>query len=196
MSHRSLSTHAGVHLAIWGEVDPPSGRLSMALGLPARTLAAAGLRVPRDQMLQLPVRGTLARPQVDWVGQALPHVANPCFSMHGGSAVLVVLLCGLQPGCAAAGPNAAAGRVWHAGPQPQVHATGKRCLTRYACRTAQMSAMLTIGNLCMLRGATMYCSWPCVACWCVRRVTGLPHGHTPAGVRLRGWALDLLGVAR
>lgn len=59
-----------MHLAIWGEVDPPSGRLSMVLGLPARTLAAGGLRVPAGQMLPLAVRGTLARPQVDWAGRA------------------------------------------------------------------------------------------------------------------------------
>ena len=42
----------------------------MVLGLPARTLAAAGLRVPAEAMLPLAVRGTLARPQVDWAGRA------------------------------------------------------------------------------------------------------------------------------
>ncbi|KAK9838177.1 hypothetical protein WJX81_006881 [Elliptochloris bilobata] len=62
------SASRGVHLAIWGEVDPPSGRVNMMLGLPARTLAAAGLRVPPGYMLPLAVRGTLTRPQVDWVG--------------------------------------------------------------------------------------------------------------------------------
>lgn len=60
-----------MHLAIWGEVDPASSRVRMSLGLPARTLAAAGLRAPADYMLPLAVRGTLTRPQVDWVGCAV-----------------------------------------------------------------------------------------------------------------------------
>ena len=76
---------AGLHLAIWGEVDPGSGRLDMSLGLPARALAAVGLRVPPETVLPLAVKGTLARPAVDWAGRANPPLRSACEALSCGA---------------------------------------------------------------------------------------------------------------
>ncbi|KAK9818270.1 hypothetical protein WJX72_009837 [[Myrmecia] bisecta] len=63
------SGNKGVHLALWGQVDPTTNQLSMTLGIPADTLALAGIKgLPAEAMFPVAVRGTVNRPRVDWIG--------------------------------------------------------------------------------------------------------------------------------
>lgn len=56
-----------LHLALWGTLDTNSNTLEMTVGLPAETLAKAGLRgLPPGYMLPVAVSGPLHRPQVEW----------------------------------------------------------------------------------------------------------------------------------
>ena len=61
---------AGVHLCMWGSMDPTQdSALDMTLGFPADTLTWAGLKgVPQDGMLTVAVRGTAEKPKIDWQG--------------------------------------------------------------------------------------------------------------------------------
>lgn len=58
----------GVHLCMWGKVTPANNSaLDMTLGLPADTLAWAGLKgVPSDGMLTIAVSGTADKPKIEW----------------------------------------------------------------------------------------------------------------------------------
>ena len=56
-----------LHVALWGTVDTNSNTLEMSVGLPAETLAKAGLKgLPPGYMLPVAVSGPLHRPQVEW----------------------------------------------------------------------------------------------------------------------------------
>jgi hypothetical protein len=56
-----------LHLALWGTVDTNSNQIAMTVGLPATTLAKAGLRgLPPGYLLPVAVSGPLHRPQVEW----------------------------------------------------------------------------------------------------------------------------------
>lgn len=56
-----------LHLALWGTVDTNSNTLAMTVGLPATTLAKAGLRgLPPEYLLPVAVSGPLHRPSVEW----------------------------------------------------------------------------------------------------------------------------------
>lgn len=59
---------AGIHLCMWGKVTPANdSALDMTLGLPADTLAWAGLKgVPPDGMLTIAVKGTADKPKIEW----------------------------------------------------------------------------------------------------------------------------------
>ncbi|KAF8057655.1 hypothetical protein HT031_006004 [Scenedesmus sp. PABB004] len=63
---------AALHLALWGGVDlAAGGSLDMRLGLPAATLARAGIRgLAPSYLLPLAVRGKLTAPHVDWPAAA------------------------------------------------------------------------------------------------------------------------------
>ena len=53
---------------MWGKVTPANNSaLDMTLGLPADTLAWAGLKgVPADEMLTIAVKGTADKPKIEW----------------------------------------------------------------------------------------------------------------------------------
>ena len=53
---------------MWGKVTPANdSALDMTLGLPADTLAWAGLKgVPPDGMLTVAVKGTADQPKIEW----------------------------------------------------------------------------------------------------------------------------------
>ena len=58
----------GVHLCMWGSVDPTNdSALDMTLGFPSDTLIMAGLTgVPQNGMLTIKITGTAENPKVDW----------------------------------------------------------------------------------------------------------------------------------
>ena len=59
----------GLQLAVWGSLDPVSGRVDMTLGLPDTTLRLAGLRnVPDGAMLPVRISGASDKPSVDFKG--------------------------------------------------------------------------------------------------------------------------------
>ena len=60
--------HAGLHLSMWGEVDPKSDKIDMWLGIPAASLSQLGIRGhSREAMLPIRVQGSLQSPTVRWV---------------------------------------------------------------------------------------------------------------------------------
>jgi hypothetical protein len=57
----------GVHLAVWGTVDADK-HVDMTLAIPADTLRRVGLtRLPASTVLPIQVKGTIKRPDVDWL---------------------------------------------------------------------------------------------------------------------------------
>ncbi len=56
-----------VHLCAWGQIEIPSGSLNMRVGIPADTLQETlGINnLPRNYVLQIPVRGTIEKPEYD-----------------------------------------------------------------------------------------------------------------------------------
>ncbi|KAL6757417.1 hypothetical protein V8C86DRAFT_1691080 [Haematococcus lacustris] len=60
---------SGVHLVLWGSMDPDSDQVRMTVGVPARTLAKLGLRdLPPDYALPLQLTGSLDAPQLQMTG--------------------------------------------------------------------------------------------------------------------------------
>ena len=57
---------SAIHLCAWGKIDLPN-QLNMILGIPADTLEnALGIKgLPRNYVLQIPVRGTIQNPKYD-----------------------------------------------------------------------------------------------------------------------------------
>jgi hypothetical protein len=57
----------GVHLAVWGTVDADK-HVDMTLAIPADTLRRVGLtRLPASTVLPIQVKGSIKRPDVDWL---------------------------------------------------------------------------------------------------------------------------------
>ena len=65
---KRFSGCAGLHLSMWGEVDPKSDTIDMWLGIPAASLSQLGIRgYSRAAMLPIRVQGSLQAPSVGWV---------------------------------------------------------------------------------------------------------------------------------
>jgi hypothetical protein len=70
--HHAATTHTGsgrssLHVALWGVVDAASNTIDFTVGLPASTLAKAGIAgLPPAYMLPVAVSGPLHRPTIEW----------------------------------------------------------------------------------------------------------------------------------
>ena len=63
-----LALDAGLHLSMWGEIDPKSDKIDMWLGIPAASLSQLGIKgQSRAAMLPISVQGSLQNPKVGWV---------------------------------------------------------------------------------------------------------------------------------
>jgi hypothetical protein len=72
-----------MHLALWGTVDTNTNSINMTVGLPAATLAKAGVKgLPPGYLLPVAVLGPLHRPQVAW------NAAGVCLEAFGLFAML------------------------------------------------------------------------------------------------------------
>ena len=59
---------AGLHLSMWGEIEPKSDTINMWLGIPAASLSQLGIKgYSREAMLPISVQGSLQKPKVGWV---------------------------------------------------------------------------------------------------------------------------------